>query len=1008
MDDNRAQNALEPIAVIGMAGRFPKSKNLDEFWQNLRDGVECITFFTDADIETNVDPDLLKNPNYVKAYGVMDGIEMFDAAFFNMSPRDARVLDPQHRVFLECAWEAMENAGYDAETYLGKVGVFAGTSWSSYLFRNILPNRLVNFVTTSRFEMAITNHKDTMPMRVSFFLNLKGPSVNISTTCSTSLIAVHYACRSLLMYECDMVMAGASFVRTPQKEGHLAQDGMIWSFDGHCRPYDASSKGIVPGNGVGIIVLKRLAEALEDGDHIHAVILATAANNDGSTKVGYTAPSIDGQADAIAQALALAGVESDSIGYVEGHGTGTELGDPVEIASMTKAFREMAHDPKTPKKQFCGVGSVKSNIGHLNHAAGMSGLLKTILGLKHKQIPPSLHFKTPNPKIDFANSPFYVNATLRDWPYDGKTPRRAGVNAFGIGGTNAHVVLQEAPVLEPSGASRPWQLVTLSAKTSTALDTLTQNLARAWRQQPDLNFADAAHTLHVGRHAFNYRRIVVSQTLADAVNALEQLDPKQVTTAVSEAQERSIVFMFPGQGSQYVNMGQDLYATEPTFRATIDRCAEFLVPRIGVDLRTLFYPPAEKADDVAQQLQQTAITQPALFVMEYAVAQLWMEWGIRPHAMIGHSLGEYVAACLAGVFSLEDALALVAERGRLMQSMPAGAMLAAPLPPQEIEPLLGKDLSLALINSPGQCVVAGTFDAVNVLEQQMTAKGLECRRLHTSHAFHSAMMDPIVGPFTELMQRMQLNPPQIPFISNVTGDWITADDATDPGSWARALRQTVRFADGLQTILQDPQQILLEVGPGRTLSTFARQHPAKKAEHVILTSMRHPQETQPDVAFALTTLGKLWLACVRVDWAGFVAHERRYRVPLPTYPFERKRYWIDIPKNAGTIVGAVSTDSVTVSLMPEPEDLASSAIAAPAKSSYVAPRNEREQKIAAIWQEVLGVEQVGIYDDFYELGGSSFIAGQLVARLCEGLGKEISVRTFLSAPTIAELSEAIK
>lgn len=1005
MDRSKTHDAQEPIAIIGMSGRFPGARTIDEFWRNLRDGVESIAFFTDEDVlASGTDPAFLSHPNFVKAYGVLDDIEMFDAPFFGISPREATLLDPQHRLFLECAWEALETAGYDSEVYDGRIGVYAGSNISTYLLRNLLPSEVFVFVTADRFEMALTNNKDVMPMRVSYQMNLTGPSLNISTTCSTSLVATHMACQSLLTYQCDMILAGGCHVRVPQKEGYLFQEGMIWSPDGHVRTFDAQSRGVVTGNGVGILVLKRLEEALADGDYIYAIIRGSASNNDGSTKIGYTAPSIEGQAEATAEAISLAGIDSDTIGYVEAHGTGTELGDPIEVASLTKAFRATAADPGKPNGQFCALGSVKTNIGHLNHAAGVAGLIKTILALHHKEIPPNLNFQRPNPGIDFAHSPFYVNTALREWPTDG-TPRRAGVNSFGVGGTNAHAVLEEAPDRQASGPSRPWQLLLLSAKTDSALETATANLALHFQQHPERSLADTAFTLQRGRKAFDYRRMVVCQHPDEAARALETLDPRRVLTAFQPARDRPVVFLFSGQGSQYIDMARDLYELEPTFRAQIDRCADLLTPHLGLDLRHVLYPGAEQAGAAAQQLQQTAMTQAALFVIEYALAQLWTEWGIPPRAMLGHSIGEYVAACLAGVFSLEEALSLVAARGHMMQRLPRGAMLAVPLPPDALQPLLGEELSLAVVNGPAMCVAAGPAGAVDALQQQLAAQGVAGRRLHTSHAFHSAMMAPIIEPFTARVKQVPLKPPHIPYLSNVTGTWITAADATDPGYWARHLRHTVRFADGLHQLMQDPAHILLEVGPGRTLSSLANQHPAKARDQAVLTSLRHPQEQQADLAFLLTTLGKLWLAGARVDWAGFYTHERRHRLPLPAYPFERQRYWIDTPRHQAAGDG-IRSRAIVNALAQEPnrEEGALRSSRTPVSS---APRNETEQRIAAVWQRFLGLEQIGIHDDFFDLGGSSFTAGQLLVQLHHTLQVDVSLQSFMNARTIAGMSQLI-
>ncbi|AFZ28246.1 polyketide synthase family protein (plasmid) [Cylindrospermum stagnale PCC 7417] len=894
------QDSLEPIAIIGMTGRFPGANNVDKFWQNLVNGVESITFFTDEElIASGVDPALLNSPNYVKAKGVLEDIEMFDALFFGFTAKEAELMDPQHRLFLECAWEALENAGYDSEVYDGRIGVYAGAGLNIYLARNLISNHDL-IESAGNLQVSIGNDKDYVPTRVSYKLNLTGPSINVNTACSTSLVTVHLACQSLLNYQCDMALAGGVSIYTPQKEGYVYQNGGIASPDGHCRAFDARAQGTVDGNGVGIVVLKRLEDALANGDYIYAVIKGSAINNDGSLKVGYTAPSESGQAAVISEALAVAGIEAEDISYIETHGTGTTLGDPIEIAALTQAFQT-----STQKKGFCAIGSVKTNIGHLDAAAGVAGLIKTTLALKHKLLLPSLNFEKPSPNIDFANSRFYVNTTLSKWTTDG-TPCRAGVSSFGIGGTNAHIVLEEAPVDQTQDVafqhSRPWQVLSLSAKTSSALDEMTANLAAYLKQHPDLNFADVAYTLAVGRRAFEHRRIVVCQKLNEAGNALELVDPQRVFTSFQELKERSVVFMFSGQGSQYVNMGRELYQTEPTFRKHIDLCLEILKPHLGFDLQSVLYPQEELAQEAAQQLKQTAIAQPALFAIAYSLAQLWMSWGVHPKAMIGHSIGEYVAATLAGVLSLKDALALVASRGQLMQQLPTGGMLAIHLPEKEVQALLNVEilhttsLQIAAINGQCLCVVSGCTDDVETLQNQLAEKSVNYRRLHTSHAFHSEMMDTILEPFTFAVKKVTLNPPQIPYLSNVTGTWIAASQATDPNYWAKHLRSCVRFSEGLQQLLKEPEQILLEVGPGRTLSTLATQHSDKTAKQVVLNSLRHPQDRQSDVGFLLTILGKLWLFGVKVNWSGFYSHQKRLRVPLPTYPFERQRYWIEPQK----------------------------------------------------------------------------------------------------------------
>ncbi|WP_193197113.1 type I polyketide synthase [Nostoc sp. MG11] len=878
------KNGLE-IAIIGMSGCFPDADNIEQFWQNIRDGVESIHRFSDQELkDLGVDAALLSDINYVKAEGVVADIDLFDASFFDISPREAEVMDPSLRFFLEYSWKALEDAGYSSDIYRKPIGVYAGTSFGSYLL-NIYSNYdLIASVGDKQIEKGTS--PDYVTTLASYKLNLQGPSYAVQTTCSSSLVAVHLACQSLLSGECDIALAGGVSISTA--DGYLYQEGGIESPDGHCRAFDAKAAGTVKGRGLGLVVLKRLEEAIADGDCIHAIIKGSAINNDGSNKVSYTAPSVDGQAKVIRAAQVMAEVEPDTISYIEAHGTGTSLGDPVEIAALTQAFRT-----KTQNKGFCGIGSVKTNIGHLDSTAGVAGLIKTVLALKHQQIPPSLNFEEPSPQIDFANSPFYVNNTLSEWKTNG-TPRRAGVSSFGFGGTNAHVILEEALVIKSSSPSRTWQLLLLSTKTNTALETATENLVNYLQKNPDLNLADVAHTLQLGRWTLNHRRMVVCQNQEDAINALQ--DPQRAFTHYQEPCNRPIVFMFSGQGSQYVNMGRELYESESVFRKQVDYCCELLKPYLELDLHTVLYPSAETALTATQKLQQTAITQPALFVIEYALTQLWMAWGVYPEMMIGHSIGEYVAATIAGVFSLEDALAIVAMRGKLMQQLPSGAMLSVQLPEQEVQQLLEKEISLAASNAPSSCVVSGSKEAIEKSQQKLQQIGVNCRRLHTSHAFHSLMMEPIIETFIQSLQKVKLNCPKIPFISNVSGTWITAAEATDPNYWARHLREPVRFSLGIAELLLQPEPILLEVGPGRTLSSLAKQHQTDKL--IALTSIRHPQEQQSDVEFLLNTLGRLWLVGIQIDWSGFYVDERRHRIPLPTYPFERQRYWIEVNRNA--------------------------------------------------------------------------------------------------------------
>jgi acyl transferase domain-containing protein/ubiquinone/menaquinone biosynthesis C-methylase UbiE len=898
MSGKDANDSVESVAIIGLEGRFPKSPTVAAFWENLLNGVECISQFTDDELLTaGVDPSLLDASDFVKAGSVLADVDMFDALFFGFNARDAEMMDPQHRVFLETAWAALENSGYNCDTFPGLIGVYAGCEISTYLL-NLYP-RLHEFGFIDHFQLMVGNDKDHLTTHASYKMNLRGPSVACQTACSTSLVAVVTACHSLLSYQCDIALAGGVAVSLPQRNGYFYSPGGIVSPDGHCRAFDAAAQGTVGGNGCALVVLKRFSEAIADGDHIHAVIRGAAINNDGSLKAGYSAPSIAGQTQCIAMAQAMAGIDPATVTYIETHGTGTQLGDPIEIAALTQAFRA-----STNRKQFCAVGSVKSNVGHLNAAAGVTGLIKATLAVEHAKLPPTLHYSEPNPEIDFANSPFYVQAELSDWT---ATPRRAGVNSFGIGGTNAHVVLEQAPPREPSSASRDPQLLLLSARTGSALDAAAASLATHLAAHPEQDLADVAYTLQVGRKAFSFRRFAVAADIDDAVRALAPENAAALPSAVTEMRDRPVVFMFPGQGTQYPGMARSLYEREPVFREQADLICELFRPHLGLDLRSLLFGPDSHGEQAAEQLRNTACTQPALFTISLALAALWMKWGVTPAAMIGHSVGEFVAATLAGVLSVESAVTLVALRGRLMGAMPSGSMLAVALPETKLRKYLTGGLSLAAVNAPGLCVISGPTDAIERAAVSLAAKGVQCHRLHTSHAFHSEMMDPAVAPFVDAMSTVQLNAPAIPYISNVSGTWITPSQAMDPAYYGRQLRNAVRFAGGVGELLKNSDWILLEVGPGQTLGGLARQQLAPGAENVILHSLPAAQDTTPATRAMLAALGQLWIRGATIDWSGFYTNERRYRVPVPTYPFERQRYWLGEPENPEPPVRDIST-----------------------------------------------------------------------------------------------------
>jgi phthiocerol/phenolphthiocerol synthesis type-I polyketide synthase E len=893
----RSASELPPhsIAIVGMAGRFPDARTLDDFWRNIRDGVESLESFSDADLAAaGIDAAVAASPAYVRQGTVLADADLFDAGFFGISPREAQILDPQQRIFLECAWEALEDAGCAADAAQRAAAVYAGAGMNTYLLTQILRDPAL-IAAAGGYQLMLASDKDFLCTRVSYKLDLRGPSVSVQTACSTSLVAVITACRALVRNECDLALAGGVSIPFPQRAGYLYESGMILSPDGHCRPFDALAAGTRPGAGCGIVVLKRLADAIADRDTIHAVIRGSAINNDGAGKAGYTAPSVDGQVEVIATAQALAGVEPRDIGYVEAHGTATPLGDPIEIAALTQVFRASTED-----RGFCRLGSLKANLGHLDAAAGVASLIKTVFVLKNGEIPPLVNFTTPNPQLELDSSPFAASASRSAWSSQG--PRRAAVSSFGIGGTNAHAVLEEAPPPAQRSPVRGPHLLLLSARTPAALDRITADLSRWLEARPSVRMDDVEWTLQAGRRSFEHRRALVVNDRAQAVELLARSQPPLLTGS-HEGGVRPIVFLFSGQGSQYPGMGASLYAGERVYREAIDRCAAVLERHLGLDLRTVLF------DDASSRLiHETRLTQPALFVTEYALAALWASWGIRPTAMLGHSVGEYTAAHLAGVMSLEDALGVVALRGKLMQQMPSGAMAAVFMSETRLREHLGNGVEIAAVNAPELCTVAGPTEAVSDLIKRLLDLKVDARALHTSHAFHSAMMQPVLAPFTDHMRSIRLNPPTLPYLSNLTGTWISASQATSPDYYAQHLRSPVKFEAGVRLLRADPATCLLEVGPGNALTTLARLGLGQQEQARAVQSMARPGEGRDDSTVVREAAGKLWLAGAELDFAGMHADAPAYRIPLPTYPFERQRHWVNADTARVTLAQQVRGD----------------------------------------------------------------------------------------------------
>lgn len=898
-EEVKEENLENRLAIVGMACRMPGADSVEEFWNNLKNGVESLSVFTDEELmDSGVDPALISSPHYVKSRGIVKNASHFDASFFGFTPREAELLDPQHRIFLECCWHALEDAAYNPDKTDARIGVYGGVGTNWHL------GDVNNHPDVKKFSngasIVTSNDKDYVTTRVSYKLNLTGPSVNVQTACSTSLVALVLGMNSLLAYQCDMVLAGGATIETPEKKGYIYQEGGMESPDGHCRPFDSNAKGTVFSRGAGVVLLKRLEDAIRDKDHIYAVILGGAINNDGNVKVGFTAPSVQGQVEVAIEALERAEVSAESISFVEAHGTATQLGDPIEVSSLTQTFRNY-----TEEKQFCALGSVKGHIGHTDVASGAAGLIKSALALKYGELPASLNFESPNPKIDFENSPFFVNTRLRQLRRNG-TPLRALINSFGVGGTNACVILEEPPQIKRDQTFRQQQpnVLVLSAKTDTALGSLTENLKRYVEKNPDLDLNDIAYTCQTGRKSFRHRRFVVFNDRDDLLNRLSNPARNAIVDSVCQTEDRPVIFAFPGQGNQYVGMGAELYRKEKVFRQTVDECCRLLQPILGLDLRDIIFARGDAAAEAANKLNQTYITQPSLFVISYAQAKLLMSWGIMPAAMVGHSVGEYVAACLAGVLSLEDALKAVARRGKLIQDLPGGSMLAVLMPEEKVLPFLTPATEIAAVNSPSLTVVAGPTPDIAELENRLTAGKIFHKRLDTSHAFHSAMMEPALPEFAKIFADIKLNAPAIPIASTVTGKWLTAQEATDPNYWVQHVRRAVRFSDAAATILSgDTPYIILESGPGHSLESAVKYQLDKESPHTVIGSMRAATDDGADTEFLLNAVGKLWAAGHPINWDDFYSSDNEpRRVPLPGYPFERQKFALDFKNNLAAAV----------------------------------------------------------------------------------------------------------
>ena len=1004
--ENEGSSGMD-IAVIGMAGRFSGVSNLEEFWDTISSGTEKISYYTKEElIEKGVDKDLIENKDYVLANGNIDSADKFDSAFFGITPKEADFMDPQHRVFLETCYAGLENAGYTSENFTGEIGVFAGCGMNNYLLRNLFQHPR-SLRSIGEFQTIINNNSDYLTTRVSYKLNLTGPSIDVQSACSTSLVAIHLACHNLIAGGCDIALAGGVFIQIPHAEGYMFESGGIFSPDGHCRPFDSDADGTLFGEGSGVIVLKRLDDAIRDKDTISAVIKGSAMNNDGSGKVGYMAPSVRGQVAVVNKALAESKISPDTISYIETHGTGTKLGDPVEVKALSHVFRVLSD-----KKPWCALGSVKANIGHLDAAAGVASVIKVVLMLKNRKLPPQLNFKSPNPELHLEDTPFYINTSLTDWPAD-MGPRRAGISSFGIGGTNAHCILEEYAEPIRAGSAEKFHLLPISAKTSEALISLKQRISQHVLKSGQ-DIGDISYTLQHGRNNYKHRSLLVYKK--DASNE----DPSPVTNSgvngVQELFNPSVVFMFTGQGSQYTGMAEDLYYEFSTFRDIVDRAGTYLESNFNLDI--LKYILNSTDDSFQEEINQTSVAQPLLFTIQYALARLLEEFGIRPDALIGHSIGEYAAAAISGVFDFEDALKLVAWRGKLMQEQKPGAMISVQLPYQDLLPFISEKVNLSLKNAPDMNVLSGDIHDIAEVYDRLAADypDIHLSKLKTSHAFHSYMMEPVIDPYRQVLDTVKLMESKIPMISNKSGYWAGKGELSVAGYWTDQIVSTVDFVDGVQELMKQGNSCLIEVGPGNTLATLLSQFDSSGKKISISSTLRHPKKKENDVSVFLNAVSSAWISGVNINWDSYYQTEQRYRVPLPGYPFEGARHWVDpeIPFNyfsesgASKKVSGPDSESIVVG-MPELKKSSPAFHPRPEmENNYLAPVSETEMELVKIWEDLLGIKGIGLEDDFFCLGGHSLLASQVINRISEKFHIRLPLETLFKSPTIKELISKIE
>lgn len=991
------------IAVIGMSGKFPQSDNLNQFWDNLVAGKEMINFYSDDELRNaGIEEKILNNSNFVKADSRIENHGSFDYNFFGYTKHEAAIMDPQIRLLHEQTWLALEDSGYNPSSYKDKIGAYLTASdnlnWRAYAM--LTQNDKVN-----PFFLNQISNKNFISTLISYNLNLKGPSYFIDTACSSSLVAIHMACRSLWLKECSLAVSGGARIESTDGSGYIYQEGMVNSRDGHCKAFDKDSSGTIVGEGVGVIVLKRMEDAIRDKDHIYAIIRSSAINNDGDRKVGYTAPSIKGQAECIKLAHQVADVNPNTITYIEAHGTGTKLGDPIEIEALNKAFNYN-------KEHSCAIGSVKTNIGHLDTTAGVAGLIKAVLALKHKKIPASLNYNSPNPEINFESGPFQVNNKLIDWKSKNNEPLRAGVSSFGIGGTNAHVILEEYVGNNEKKDDDSYHLIRYSAKSLKSLNNYQEHLKEFIKEAEDVNLSDIAYTLLKGRKQFNYNRFLVANNKQDVISAIEQHDGELLFSGKLNSKQK-IVFMCTGSGSQYINMCKDLYLNESYFKTLVDIGFDLLKKETGHNFSEIIYTD-KTLKDKENIINNNEYTQPIVFIYEYAIAQLLMKWGISPDVMIGHSTGEYVAACLSGVFSFESALSLVIQRAKLMSQTQKGSMISVGLSEQNIKPFLSSDVNIAAINSPESCVISGTIDAIDHLYEKLEAKNISCSKLRISLGAHSYLMDPILDRYRLELEKISFSKPKIPFISNFTGQYIS-DEVCTPSYWINHLRSTVRFSEGLTRLLQNPSSIFIEIGPSNALTTMFQQHSDMNTnKNIALNVIRHPRQEINDQKHLLQKIGELWLNGMDINWDSFYQEKLPNKISVPGYVFTETK----LPSRINVFKSLESqfqgNTNAIEDLIKNQEDIDNEneeELEFNDRSEllvkYVAPESETEQTLVYIWQDFFNMDRIGVLDDFFKLGGNSLKGVTMLKLIMKTFSVQINIRDFYKKANIKKLAAEI-